>query len=350
VVWGEKVFLTSADPQKATRHVLCVDADNGQLRWQRDYKSTPHHLHPRNTFASSTPAVDSERVYVAWSTPDQLTLRALDHEGQEVWTQDLGGWVSQHGFGSSPIVYGDLVILVNSQQAERLDPGKDPGESHVMAFDRQTGKLRWSTPRTATTVAYSTPCVYRAADGTVQLVGCNTGDGIYALDAQSGKPLWSCDVFEMRTVASPIIANGLVLGSNGSGGFSNNYLVAVRAATGQKVYGEVKPAAYVATPIACGELVFTFYDRGYVHCFQAADGETLWVKRLSPGFSGSPIRVRDRLYCIDEEGTVFVLSAGRQFQKLAENSLGERSRSTPAVSGGRMFLRTLSQLICIGGQ
>jgi len=348
VVWQDRVFLMSADPYDATRYVVAVDVERGEIAWQRDDSSMSHQLHPRNTFASGTPAVDQERLYVAWSTPEQLTLRALDHQGREVWTRELGRWVSQHGFGSSPIVYQDLVILANSQQAQQLDPGQRAGESRVMAFDRATGELRWSTPRKATSVSYATPCVYRPEKGPPQLICCNTGDGIYSLDPLTGRPNWATPVFKMRTVASPILVEGLVMASNGSGGFSSNYLVAVDLDRHQPAYEPVQNAAYVPTPIAHGDLVFTYYDRGFVQCFEATTGQRVWYKRLASGFSGSPVRVRDKLYCIDEEGVVLVLAASREFRELARNPLGERSRSTPAVAGERMFLRTLSHLICVG--
>ena len=165
VVWGDRVFLMSASPEDATRFVLGIDARNGKILWQREYGSTTHHLHTRNSFASSTPAVDKDRLYVAWSTPEKVTLHALDHDGEPIWIRDLGPWVSQHGFGTSPIVYEDLVIMTNSQQTEQLDPGQRPGKSQVMAFDRETGEVRWSTPRTTTVASYATPCIYRPARG-----------------------------------------------------------------------------------------------------------------------------------------------------------------------------------------
>ncbi len=350
VVWGEQVFVQSADPEKATRYVLCVDARSGKIVWQRTYESSHHLLHPRNTFASSTPAVDQDRLYVAWATPDQLTLRALTHAGEEVWTKDLGKWVSQHGFGSSPILYEDLVILFNSQQAEELDPGQQPGESYMMAFEAATGQLRWSQPRATTRVCYSTPCIYQPPGGPPELIGCNTGDGIFSLDPRTGKPNWSLPVMEMRTVASPIVVGDLILASNGSGGFSGNYLVAVRAGTTpREAHRVTSKAGYVPTPVARGNLVFTFFDSGFIKCFDATTGEEVWTKRVTRGFSGSPVLVGDKIYCIDDEGNVVVWRADRQYQELARNPLGEASRATPAVSGNRMFLRTQSQLICVGG-
>ena len=97
------------------------------------------------------------------------------------------------------------------------------------------------------------------------------------------------------------------------------------------------------------DLLFLYFDRGFVSCIQAADGEVVWSKRLTSGFSGSPVLVDGKLYCIDDEGEVLVLAAEGEFRELGRVALGEPSRATPAVSGGRMFLRTESQLFCIGG-
>jgi outer membrane protein assembly factor BamB len=351
VVWGDRVFLLSADPDDATRFMLCVDAVTGKIIWQKAYQSTPHHLHTRNTFASGTPTVDEKHVYIAWSTPESATLKAFDHQGNEVWTRDLGTWTSQHGFGSSPIVYQDLVILSNQQQAQQLDPGQQPGKSYMHAFDRLTGEDRWKTSRTATRVCYSTPCIYQPSTGRPQLLCFSTGDGFYSLDPENGKPNWAVPAFRMRTVNSPIVVGDLVLGGNGSGG-GGNYLVALRLGDKPEIVYEVKPprrAPYVPTPIAHDDLVFLFCDRGIVHCIKVTDGSEVWVERVSRGFSGSPIRIDDRIYCIDDEGEVVVLAAEPVFKELARNPLGEGSRSTPAVSGGRMFLRTYSHLISIGG-
>lgn len=348
VVWGNRVFLLSGNPANATEFASCVDADTGKILWQKSYTSKPHHLHMRNTYGSSSPAVDAQHVYVTWADPERLVLKALDHDGNEVWSNDLGSFTSQHGFGTSPIVFQDMVILNNSQQAEQLAPAQKPGHSYIVAFDAATGAVRWKTPRTTTRACYTTPCIYQPAGSDPQLVCYNTADGIFSLDAQTGKPLWGIDVFKMRNVNSPIIVGDLVFGSNGSGG-GGNYLVAVHAGNQPKLAYKVdKQAPYVSTPVAHDDLVFLFYDRGIVSCIQAADGKLVWRERVSKSFSGSPIVVGDKLYCIDDDGVVFVLAAGRQFRQLARNPLGEPSRATPAVSGGRMFLRTESHLYCIG--
>ncbi len=352
VVWKNRVFLLSAKPDDATRYVLCIDADSGEIIWRRDFPSKPHHLHARSSYASSTPAVDAERVYVAWSTPDETTFKAFDHDGKELWSQNLGRWVSQHGFGTSPIVYEDLVILNNAQDDGKVDPGQSPGESSMMAFDRRTGELRWKTPRKSGSVSYSVPCIYRGSDGKDQLICTNTTDGFYSLDPHTGKENWKIgDAFSMRTVSSPVFVDGVIFGSTGQGGFATNYVVAVRAEPKPEVVYEVRRSApYVPCIVGRGNLAFLWFDAGIVSCIEAATGEVHWQQRLGGTFSGSPVRVGDKIYGVNDDGEVIVLAADKNFKVLARNSLGELSRATPAVSGGRMYFRTASHLISIGGK
>jgi outer membrane protein assembly factor BamB len=355
-VWGDRVFLLSADPETATRHVLCYSAKDGQKLWQRDYASEVHHLHVRSSFASCSPAVDADHMYVGWSTPNETTLKAFDHQGQEVWSLNLGRWQSQHGFGASPILYQDLVILHNSQQAKQLNEGELPGLSFMMAFNRLTGEEVWRVPLVSENVCYSVPFIYQNAKGEDELVCTSTGNGVFSLDPRTGNKNWAVEgTFKMRTVSSPILAGGLIFGSTGSGAYSSNAVVAVRPGPEPKLAYELTnsgqfKAPYVPCLIAEGDNVFCFYDKGFAACVHAPTGEVRWLERTNAAFSGSPIRVRDKLYCIDEEGVVWVVAADDQeYRVLAKNALGEPSRSTPAVSGGKMFLRTFSHLICVGG-
>ncbi len=354
VVWGDKVFVLSADGGNATRYVLCYSAASGSKLWMRQYKSTTHRLHVRSSYASCTPAVDAEHVYVAWSTPQETTLQAWDHAGNEVWSLNLGRWVGSHGFGTSPILYEDMVILHNSQQANQLKPGQQPGDSFMMAFDRRNGTELWRTPLVSTRVCYSVPFVYQPEDGPPELVCTSTGNGVFSLDPHTGKENWSIDVIRMRTVASPIFAGGHVFGNTGSGAYAGNYVVAVKPGRQPTLAYELKnsgqfKAPYVTCLIAKGDKVFLLYDRGFASCIDAPTGETHWFVRTGATFAGSPVLVGDRIYCIDEDGVVWVIAADQhEYRLLAKNPLGESSRSTPAVSGGKMFLRTYSHLFCIG--
>ena len=355
VVSGDKIFVMSADSSNATRYIVCLHAVTGKVLWSREFASTVHHLHSRSTYASCTPAVDEKHVYVAWATPKQTLLKAFSHDGDEVWSRDLGPWQSQHGFGTSPIVYNGMVILHNSQQADKLDPGEMPGVSRMTAFDTATGKTKWSTKLTSKNVCYSVPFVRTSADGKAELVCSSTGDGMFALDCDLGQRRWAVNdgLFRMRTVASPIEAEGLIFGSNGSGSYSSNFVVAVKpGAHAAKAYqlknGRNFKAPYVSCLVSHGSLVFAMYDKGFATCFDAATGKTVWIERVRAAFSGSPIRLDDRIFCIAEDGTVWVFAATDQYQVLAKNSLGESSKATPAVANGRMYLRTDGHLICVG--
>ena len=357
VVRGDKVFLLSADPKDATRYVLCFNAITGDRIWQKEFKSEAHHLHTRSSYASCTPAVDEERVYIAWSTPKETLFKAFNHDGTEAWSIDLGTWQSQHGFGTSPIVYKDLVILHNSQQANQLKEGEKPGESFMMAFDRKTGEEKWRTPLVSKNVCYSVPFIHQSADATDELVCCCTGNGLFSLDPMTGKQNWVVNdgLFSMRTVASPIEAGGLIFGSTGSGAYSANYIVAVKpgpdAELAYKIAnGSTFKAPYVPCLIADGDLVFCLYDRGFASCVNAKTQEVIWVERTGAAFSGSPVLVGDRIYCIDEDGVVWVFAAALEYKLLAKNDLGEECRSTPAVANDRLYLRTNSHLICVGGK
>jgi outer membrane protein assembly factor BamB len=353
VLWGEKIFLLSADPKTATRYVLCINAKDGKQIWRREYPGVPHHLHANSSFASVTPAVDAQRVYVAWSDPDYTRLMALDHTGNEAWSINLGPWVSQHGFGSSPMLYEDMVVINCSQEDSNGTDPRQPKESFVVAVEQSTGKIRWRTERKIVSASYSVPSVRKNESGQDELVCCTQAEGIFALDPKTGRENWSMpSAFTMRTVSSPVFAGGLIIGTTGKGA-GGHYVVALRPGTQPKVEYEIRQnAPYVPTPVKRGELVFLFEDRqGHVSCINAADGKVLWFKpRVGTAFFGSPVRAGDKLFCIDIAGTVICLAAEAEFKELGRTELKELSRSTPAIAGGRMYVRTVSHLLSVGGK
>lgn len=343
VIWGERVFVTSADPKSGDLFVICVAADDGRKLWQKRFASDPYHLHVRNSFASSTPAVDGERLYITVVTPEHYRMIALTHEGEVAWRVDLGGFVSQHGYGISPMLYEDLVIVGNDNREN----------SFLAALDRATGEERWRVECKSDRAAYSTPCVRKTASGGEELIFNSSAHGITAVDPRTGKVNWEIQVFDKRSVSSPILAGGLVFGSCGSGG-GGNFVVAVRPGDGGKkpklAYKIDKSAPYVPTPVACGDLVFLWSDKGVVTCIDAATGEVHYRKRVGGNYSGSPVCVDGRLYCIAEDGEVVVLAASKEFKPLARNPLGDDSRATPAVADGTMYLRTYHTLVSLGGK
>ena len=357
VLWGDRIFLTGADDKSATRFVFCLRAGDGKLLWSKEFKSQQHHRHQLNSFASATPALDAERVYVAWSTPDEYTLTALTHGGDVVWQRDLGPFVSQHSCGISPIVVDDLVILGNDQDKEDEKDKSLHGQSFLIAVDARSGDTRWKLDRDSAVVAYSTPCLHRAADGGSELIFNSQAHGITAVDPGSGRVNWEVrDLFDKRSCSSPVLADGnLIIGTCGSGG-GGNYVVAIKPGTpgdvnsGSLAYKIEKQAPYVPTPIAKGDLLFLWGDNGIVSAVKAKTGTSLWQKRIGGTFYGSPVCVDDHLYCVNTDGDVVVLRAGEEFEELGTNPLGEVCHSTPAVADGRMYLRTYRHLISLGGK
>ncbi len=340
VLWGNKIFLTSAADSGHRRLLFCLDAADGKVLWQQEFAAQTHPVHNQNSFASSTPAVDERHVYVVWATPAEYRVVALDHAGKQVWTVSLGPFVSQHGYGASPIVYEELVIVNNDQD----------DASSLVALDRQTGAELPRTPRRTSVTAYSTPCIYQPPGGPSQLIFNSQSHGISSIDPRTGQTNWELDVFDKRSVSSPLVVAGLVFGSCGSGG-GGNYVVAVRPGKRPELaYKLDKSAPYVPTSVAHGNRLFLWGDSGVVSCVDAPSGTLVWQKRVGGNYSGSPVRVGDRIYCISAEGEVVVLAAKDQFEQISRQALGEASRSTPAVAGGRMYLRTVSHLVSLGGK
>ncbi len=112
---GKKLFVNKADIEPKEHLVTCIDAEKGEIEWTQKFPSSEHAVHKQNSFASSTPTCDADRVYVANASDKNYWVRALDHKGNEIWKEDLGPYVSRHGFGTSPILYNDLVIIANDQ-------------------------------------------------------------------------------------------------------------------------------------------------------------------------------------------------------------------------------------------
>ncbi len=347
VIWGNRLFVTSCNTETAEIFVQCLDATSGKQLWETRFQSKPYRIHRRNSYASSTPVVDGDHVYVTYASPQHTYLVALDHQGKEVWRRDFGRWVSMHGFGASPMIHRDKVVLINSQQANKLPADAEPGSSRAIAVDRLTGKDVWATKLGTTTANYSVPCVF-SLDGRDQLIACSSAEGFFSLDPDSGEFNWKMPAFRMRTVASPVLEGNLILGSTGSGG-GGNYLVAAQIGDqGAKKLYEVNQAAnYVPSPIVCNGLVFLFSDKGIASCVDANSGEVIWKKRIAKGFSGSPVASATHIYVMDEAGGVVVLAASRDFEEPAVNPLGEGSRSTPAIANGCLFFRTDTQLFCL---
>jgi outer membrane protein assembly factor BamB len=352
VIWKDKVFVTTGDQQANLGILLALRVSDGQVAWRKDFKLAKYRVNALNSYASATPTVDADHVYVLWPTKNETILVALDHEGNKVWERTFEGVQNQHGAGSSPIVIGDRVVFSCEHESRNTD-----AKSAWIAVHRKTGQTLWTLERqTSTKTSYSTPCVY-SHDNKPQLIFASRAHGLTSVDPEKGTVIWEVpDAFSSRVVASLVISDELIIGTNGDYGRGKR-LIAIRPGSSD---GSVQPREaykfddnfmpYVPTCIAQNGLLFMFDDLGYVTCLHSATGERLWREKPAKKFFGSPVSVDGKLYCITTTGDVVVVKASENYELLAVNSLGEKSHSTPAIAGGKMYVRTFTQLFSIGSK
>jgi outer membrane protein assembly factor BamB len=346
IIWGDSLYIQTSTPTE--RQIICIDAKTGRTRW---VKSAPGDqfktIHKKNTHASETPAADAERVYASFWDGKDVTLSAFTHQGDLVWKQDLGSFKSQHGHGHSPIVFEGMVIISHDQD----------DKASIHAFDAKTGKPLWQIPRPAFRACYSTPLILDTTSGPQLLVGSTAGVAGY--DPKTGKEIWnytwSFTGMPLRTVGSPIVVDGVVLvpGGDGSGA---RHLIAVKldnnkgdvTATHLAWEARNKETPYVPCLVPSGHYAFSVNDKGTAACYVARTGEVVWSHRLCGEVSASPVMIDGKVYAIDEGGDVYVFAAGKEFKLLAQNSLGEPVKASPAVADGRLYVRGKEHLFCIG--
>lgn len=349
IVCKGRVFLQSASADGSERWLLCLDVGKGEIVWKTRSPGERTRKHALNSFASSTPASDGERVYAAFWDGKAIHLGAYDFkEGKPLWEKDLGGYVSQHGFGHSPMLIDGKVILANDQD----------GTSRLLAFDAGSGDKAWETQRTPYRACYSTPIIHVKPNGDKELIVASTA-GITSYDPADGKAnwwyTWKFARAPLRTVGSPIIAGDLVLATSGDGAGDRD-VIAVRLGGQGDVSGtslawqnrKNYPFPYVPCLLAHGLYLFGVHDKGVASCHLARNGEEVWRQRLDSGFTASPVLVDGKVYAVSQKGSVYVFNAASDFKLLAENSIGEAVSSTPAVADDRMFLRGEKHLFCIG--
>ena len=344
IVWGNSIFLLCADEQEGSRTAVGINTNTGKILWALKFAASKHKHHKQNSFASSTPAADAERVYFSWGTPDNLSLSAISHAGKLIWKKDLGAVKGGHGFGASPIIYKNLLILNNDQD----------GDSSLIALDKNNGKIAWESPRKSKRLTYSTPITYTAPDRKEELIFTNWTHGITGVNPTNGKVNWENSVFNQsskeRAIGSPITAGDLVIGSCG---FVTKlkHIVALRpkGKLMEEVWRIEKSVPHIPTPILIGKNLFLWNDQGIVTCVEAETGNIQWNERTvrSGKFFSSPVAANGIIYCIDSNGKMIVMRGDGKFEILAENDLDQRCNSTPAIANDRMYIRTYTHLIAI---
>lgn len=346
VIVGKNAYLVSANQENATRHLTAVDLEKGTIAWNKSFPSKTHRLHPFSSYASATPCADEQGIYVAWGEPEHLFVKAFSPSGEELWSRDLGRYVSQHGFGTSPILVDDKVIILNSQDAQELDPGVEPGTDTMVAFHRRTGKTIWESPLQPTRVCYGVPAVRKEGEST-QLICSTTAQGIFAMDANTGKVLWNHECFTQRICSSLLLVGDIAISTHGSGGGRDNRLVAYDIAKKTERFRINRAAPYVPTPVEHNGKLYLWADAGIASCVDMKDGKVLWTERIGGDYSSSPVIVGNQLINTSHTGTVTFVELGDTFRKLGTVDLEQTVRSTPAVDSDKILLRTEGELLII---
>jgi len=257
VLWNDKVFVTCEDPEPAGGILLALSVSDGRVLWQKQYKLTAYRSHNDNSYATATPAVDAERVYVLWQTSNETIITGLDHSGRELWQRTFPGVNSRFGPGTSPMLFDDILVFTH----EHWEGGKGRQSSWI-ALNKLTGETRWTTKRSNKQISYSTPCIYRSGGREPELIFASEAHGISGVDPHTGKVVWELD-------------------SCGKGG-AGIQLSAVRPGF-KEYHGQAtltykctgKTAPYAPTSLAKDGLLFTFHDRGDVSCLRVETGKVL---------------------------------------------------------------------------
>ena len=345
VVWNDHLFIQSASADGSQRLLLCLGAADGRVRWSRAVAATPAHTHPKNTLASSTPATDGTRVYAAVWDGRQVAVYAYDFDGNLAWKTGLGPFRSQHGAGASPIVYQNRVYLADDQD----------GASVLYALDARSGHIAWQAPRRPFRACYSTPFVLEQPGAAGQLIVVSTA-GITSYDPERGHENWDWRWpfarMPLRTVASPVYGDGLIIANSGDGGGERD-TVAVEiggkgdAARPHLVWQKRQTFPYVPSMLLAGAYLYFVNDHGVAGCCEARTGKLIWTERLGGNVFASPILIDGRVYTVNDRGAVFVFAAEPTFKLLARNQLGEPVQATPAVADNRLYIRGGEHLFCI---
>lgn len=344
VLWGASLFFLRVRADGG-REVVCFDADTGQERWAHVSRLESHEQHPLNTFASSTPAVDADAVYALWTSGKTLVALALDHAGEPLWQRELGAFTSDHGSAMSPIVCGDLVVVANENQGN---------DCFVTALDRRTGEPRWRIDRTKNGkfACYAPPFVYRPEGAAPVLLLACYRTGLCAIEPDSGAIRWETDLgLKNRFVAVPCLSGDKLLVNAGSMDSGKQCFV-FELAGGAKELPEVRyqprrALPYVPAAIAIDGRFYLWADAGHYSCIEADSGEELWRERIEEHFFSSPVTAGEVIYIGDRDGVLHSYAVGRN-EHLGALDLGAPINATPAIAHGRLYVRTETELVCIG--
>ncbi len=362
VIWGNQIWFTTASEDGRELFAVCVDRATGKIL--RDQKlfdiEKPQFAHKFNSYGSPTPVIEEGRVYITFGSPGTACLDTAT--GEVLWQRR--DFVCNHyrGAGSSPILYGNLIFM-------NFD-GSD--HQFVVALDKRTGKTVWRDERSLDykdlgpdgkpesegdwRKAFAT-CQVATLDGQPTLLS-QGAKAFYGYVPETGEELWR---IEERTSHSggtrPVAGHGLVFFPSG---WSQGQILAIKPGKKGDVLdvnattpsdGQLQVAWRTKRNVPkkpslllVGDLLYTIDDNGVATCLEAETGKVVWNERIGGNYSAAPIAADGLIYFCSEEGKTTVVALGREFKKLAENTLDDGFMASPAVSGKSLVLRTKTSL------
>lgn len=341
IVVSNLVVLAISDEERGSQGLMAWDRQSGKQLWEAV-------IHPdgamrknnRSTGASSTPASDGERIYINFANHDAIVTTAVSMTGEQLWQTKVTDYQIHQGYGSSPALYGDLVLV----------SGDTKGGGAIAALRRDNGKLVWKRERPSNP-NYPSPIVLKVA-GRDQLLmtGC---DLITSLDPLTGETLWEVEGATTECVTSTVTDGTHVYSS---GGYPRNHISAVKADGSKQIVWDNKERVYVPSMLVKDGYLYAVLDAGIAMCWEAATGKEMWKERLGGNFSASPVLVGNTIYATSEAGETHIFKADPNgFEGIAKNKLGDEVFATPAISRGEIFMRIANlvdgqrreQLVCI---
>ena len=340
VVWGNRIFLNSADEKN--RQVYCFDADSGSILWQKEVDkiprrtSDPPRIMEETGFAAATAVTDGLRVYAIFANGD---LICFDFKGNRVWARNLGLPENVYGFSTSLDMYQKL-LLVQYDQA-----GEEDGLSELLAIEGATGEIVWRKKRPVANT-WTSPIIIETPQSK-QFITCAPPFTI-AYQPQTGEELWRAECLYGDLAPSPVYADGMVfvvspyseltaIRTDGRGDVTKTHIAWV-------VEDGVPD---IVSPLIVGKMILLLTTDGYMNCFDITDGSKIWEKELDMSFRASPSLVQDKIYFMNEKGLMIIIEAGREYKEIARADLGESASASPAFADGRIYIRGKEHLYCI---
>jgi outer membrane protein assembly factor BamB len=353
IVWEDRVYLTATRDEGASCWVLAFERATGKAVWEKEvFKQNPGHKQERNGYATPTPCTDGDRVYTVFGDG---SFAAVNRDGTVAWVNRDFPFYGEHGLGTSPILWNELLIMARDGSNE-LEPKKlgwqVPWEkSYLLALDRKTGRLQWKGGRGLSRIAHVVPNIWAAPGGRAQVIS-GAGDVVQGFDALTGERLWSSKNIGEGVVPSIVLGNGLAFTASGWSGRESikAFRLGGRGDLGETnlAWEQRKGMPHIPSFLYLEPHLYGITEGGVAICLKADTGEMVWQERVGGNFSASPIAAEGRIYFLSDTGETTVIAAGPEFKVVARNALGEKTQASVAVSQKQLFIRTAAKVYCIG--